>query len=234
MINIIFWDVDGTLLNFLAAESAAVKGLFLKFGFGECSDEMIAEYSQINKKYWKQIEKGEITKEEALRARFVEFFASHGLPVAAAEKFNAEYQVRLGDTVAYCDNSFEIVRSLRGKVKQYAASNGTVVAQKRKLKNSGLDALMDGIFLSEAVGAEKPDVRFFNAAFAFIEKSGIKIAKENTLIVGDSLTSDILGGKNAGIKTCFYNPRGEKNTSNVLPDYEIKNLNEIYDILKKA
>ena len=84
MINIIFWDVDGTLLNFLAAESAAVKGLFLKFGFGECSDEMIAEYSQINKKYWKQIEKGEITKEEALRARFVEFFASHGLPVAAA------------------------------------------------------------------------------------------------------------------------------------------------------
>ena len=77
-------------------------------------------------------------------------------------------------------------------------------------------------------------MRFFNAAFGFIEKSGIKIAKENTLIVGDSLTSDILGGKNAGIKTCFYNPRGEKNTSNVSPDYEIKNLNEIYDILKKA
>ncbi len=136
--------------------------------------------------------------------------------------------------MAYCDNSFEIVRSLRGKVKQYAASNGTVVAQTRKLKNSGLGALMDGIFLSEAVGAEKPDVRFFNTAFGFIEKSGTKIEKENTLIVGDSLTSDILGGKNAGIKTCFYHPRGEENTSNILPDYEIKNLNEIYDILKKA
>ena len=234
MIDTVFWDVDGTLLDFLAAEKAAIKALFFKFGFGECSDEKVSKYSYINKRVWKKIETGEMAKEEALEARFREFFALCGISENKAKDFNEEYQFRLGDTVVFCDESYKIIESLRGKVKQYATSNGTIVAQTRKLKNSGLGALLDGVFLSEAVGAEKPDVRFFNAAFEAIEESGVRINKEHTLIVGDSLTSDILGGKNAGIKTCFYNPRGEKNESKITPDFEIKNLNEIYGILNKA
>lgn len=233
MIDTVFWDVDGTLLDFLAAEKAAIKALFFKFGFGECSDAMVAKYSAINKRVWKKIETGELAKEEALQVRFREFFALYGIPAEKAKEFNDEYQFRLGDTVAFCDDSYKIVASLRGKVKQYAASNGTVIAQTRKLKNSGLGALLDGVFLSEAVGAEKPDVRFFNAAFEAIEKPGGRVKRENVLMVGDSLSSDILGGKNAGIKTCFYNPCGEKNESGITPDYEIKNLNEIYEILNK-
>ena len=234
MIDTIFWDIDGTLLDFLAAEKAAIKALFFKFGFGACSDGMVAEYSAINKRAWKKIETGEMTKATALEERFREFFALHGISADKAKDFNEEYQLRLGDTVVYCDESYEVIEALRGKVKQYAASNGTIAAQTRKLKNSGLGKLFDGVFLSEAVGAEKPDVRFFNAAFEAIEKAGGRINKEHTLIVGDSLTSDILGGKNAGIKTCFYNPRGEERENGITPDLEIKNLNEIYGILNKA
>ena len=96
------------------------------------------------------------------------------------------------------DDSYEIVKSLRGKVKQYVVSNGTVVAQEKKLRLSGLGELMDSIFLSETLGVEKPNVEFFERMFETIGP----VEKDQVLIVGDSLTSDIRGGNNAGIKTC--------------------------------
>ena len=118
----------------------------------------------------------------------------------------------------------EIVRSLRGRVRQYVVSNGTVQAQTAKLRRSGLDALMDGIFLSEQIGAEKPDVAFFDAVFAAIGP----VDTEEVLIVGDSLTSDIQGGKNAGIQTCWYAPNGGESD---LPDYTVRDLHEVLGLL---
>ena len=116
------------------------------------------------------------------------------------------YQLRLGDTIVYRDDSYEIVKSLRGKVRQCVVSNGTVVAQTKTLTRSGLGALMDGVFLSEQLGAEKPKKEFFDQVFAAIGP----VEKSETMIVGDSLTSDIRGGDNAGIVTCWYNPEGIK------------------------
>lgn len=227
MVKIILWDIDDTLLDFHAAEREAIKKLFVQFDLGECTDEMLARYSAINRSYWKRLELGELTKPQVLICRFRDFFESEGLDVGCAEAFNEAYQVSLGDTIVFRDDSYNIISSLRGKVKQYAVSNGTVIAQNKKLRLSGLGELMNGIFLSEHLGVEKPNVEFFDKVFETIGQ----VDKAEVLIVGDSLSSDIRGGNNAGIKTCWYNPSKVMAGLELRIDYEITDLHEIYDII---
>ena len=116
--DILLWDVDGTLLDFQAAERAAIRSLFADFSFGECTDEMIGRYSAINREYWNKLERGEMTKPQILEGRFREFFEAEGLDISAAAAFNTAYQERLGDTIVFRDDSFRLVESLRGQVSQ--------------------------------------------------------------------------------------------------------------------
>ena len=225
MITTILWDVDGTLLNFLAAEKAAIRSLFEEYHLGVCSDEMLKRYSSINKNYWEMLERGEIEKKALLVGRFRDFFEKEGIDSSLAAEFNEKYQLRLGDTIVYCDDSLEIVKSLRGKVKQYVVSNGTVIAQTKKLRLSGLGELMDGIFLSEELGVEKPSVRFFDQVFAKIGP----VDRSEVMIVGDSLTGDIRGGNNAGILTCWYNP--EHLTPKYPSRFEVSALEQLKGLL---
>ena len=170
MIQTILWDVDATLLDFHAAEKAAIHKLFQQFHLGECSEAMLLRYAKINRGYWERLEKGELTREQVLVGRFQEFFEKENLDVSVAPAFNEAYQSALGDTIVYRDDSYQIIDSLRGKVKQYVVSNGTIVAQEKKLRLSGLGALMDGVFLSEELGVEKPNKEFFDKVFAQIEE----------------------------------------------------------------
>lgn len=223
MYKVILWDVDATLLNFEKAEEAGIRGCFRSLNLGECTDEMLEDYKVINRRYWQMLERGEMEKTVILVERFREFLEKYGRNVSAAEAFNEEYQIRLGDTVVFYDHALETVQKLKGKVLQCAVTNGTKVAQDRKLRNSGLDKEFNHIFISEVVGIEKPNKGFFDTVFAEIgEYSG-----EEVLIVGDSLTSDIQGGVNAGIKTCWFNPEGKENTSGLKPDYEIRDIGEV-------
>ena len=227
MIRSLLWDVDGTLLDFRAAETAAVKSLFDEFSLGRCTDEMVRRYSRINMVFWERLERNEITKSRVLIGRFEQFFGEIGIPVSLAEEFNRRYQIRLGDTIVFRDDSIRIVKSLRGCVRQYVVSNGTIVAQNRKLKLSGLGELMDGIFLSEGIGAEKPSKAFFDAVFEKIRP----FRPDEILIVGDSLTSDIRGGNNAGIRTCWYNPERKEAPDGFRIDYIIFDLHEIVPVV---
>ena len=165
MITTLLWDMDETLLNFAAAERAAINALFQEFGFGECSDAMLERYSKINRSYWERLERKELTKPEILVGRFRDFFEAEGLDSTVAAEFNEKYQLSLGDTIVFRDDSYNIVKSLRGKVKQYVVSNGTIAAQTKKLRLSGFGELMDGVFLSEDLGVEKPDILFFEKVF---------------------------------------------------------------------
>ncbi len=229
MITTIFWDIDNTLLNFYEAEKAAIRSCFKVLNLGECTDAMLTEYSAINKQYWLRLERGELTKQDVLLGRFKEFFHAYGLPEDQAAPFNDIYQVKLGDTVVYMENSYELLTKLKEKgYRQYAATNGTIVAQNKKLAGSGFDKILNGKFISDELGADKPSAAFFDRVF---ESLG-DIDRGECIIVGDSLTSDIKGANNAGIKGCWYNPWGLENRTDSVPDYEIAHLWDLEKILE--
>ena len=227
MIKTLLWDIDGTLLDFGKAEDYGIRKCFEVFGLGKCTDEMLARYSKINRKYWEMLERNELTKPEVLHGRFEEFFQTENIKFDKISDFNIEYQYRLGDKVFFCDNALETVQQLKGKINQYAVTNGTILAQSRKLSQSGLDKIFDDVFISDEIGFEKPSVKFFDAVQ---EKIG-KFSRDEVMIIGDSLTSDIRGGNNAGIISCWYNPLGLENKDGLKIDFEIKDIAEVLNII---
>lgn len=223
MYKYLLWDIDGTVLDFLAAEKCAIRALFEKYGFGECTDDMIKLYSGINTKYWQKLERNELSKAEILIGRFREFFRIVGVDVSFAESFNQDYQLALGDYVSFIDKAEEILLSQKGKYTLVAVTNGTRLAQEKKLRLSGLDKVFDSIFISEIVGFEKPNREFFDHVF---EKVGIR-DKSEVLMIGDSLSGDMNGGYMAGIDTCWFNPTHQQNTLGIPITYEIDDLTKI-------
>ena len=223
----LLWDVDGTILNFELAERAAIRSLFKRFKLGDCSDEMLMSYSQINKKYWQLMESGKIKKDKMLVERFIEFFLYKGINADIAAEFNKEYQIALCDTIVFNDDAINIIKHQKKTCKIIIVTNGTEVVQEKKLERSGLNDIVDNVFISELVGFEKPNIKFFEKV---ILEVGINDLKE-ALIIGDSLTSDIQGGHNIGIDTCWYNPKNEENTTLLSPTYTIRNLHELENII---
>lgn len=227
MYKYLLWDIDGTVLNFLASEAYAIRFLFKKYNLGECSDEAIALYSKINVKYWGMLERNEITKPEVLICRFREFFETIGADVSIAEDFNKDYQTTLGDHIEFVKNAKEALLSQKGRFVLAAITNGTRIAQEKKLRLSGLNDIFDAVFISENVGYEKPNREFFDHVCS---KLGITDRSE-ALIIGDSLTSDILGGFNSGIDTCWFNPSHKQNPSGIPISYEIDDLSMLEPII---
>lgn len=226
MYKAILWDIDGTLLNFLKSENAAVKECFQRLGLGECTDEMIEVYSRINDGYWRMLERGEIEKPVLFLRRFEEFFGKYGIECDPAE-FNLLYQQTLGVHIFFNDDSYELVKSLKARgIRQYAVTNGSFTAQDRKLRKSGLDQLLDGIFISDVVGAEKPSAEYFDRVFAQIPEG-----RDDVVIVGDSLTSDIRGANNAGIPCCWYDPSGIPAPEGLRIDHVITNLGQVMELV---
>lgn len=223
MYKYLLWDVDGTVLNFVASEKYAIHFLFEKYNIGICTDEMLSMYSQINAKYWQMLEKGHLTKPEILVGRFREFFGVIGADESIAEDFNRDYQIALGDYIEFVDKAKDILLSQKGKYKLVAVTNGTKVAQEKKLHLSGLNKIFDAVFISENVGAEKPNKEFFDYVFKKLDIAN----KSEVLLIGDSLTSDMKGGWIAGVDTCWYNPKHNPNTLNIPVSYEIDDLGKL-------
>lgn len=227
MIKTILWDIDGTVLDFLASQAVSMRERFIDFGLGELSDDDLELYSKINQHHWEALEREECTKAEVMQNRFVDFFKALGITSVSPSKFNSAYEDGLPDTIAFIENAKDILVDLSKNYKQYAVTNGAFSVQERKLEKAGLYDILDGVFISDSVGYEKPSVNFFNAVLDGIEPCEL----DEILIIGDSLTSDMKGGNNAGIKTCWYNPKHLKNNKNVQIDFEIYKLNDIYKIL---
>ncbi len=230
MIRAILWDIDGTLLDFKAAERTALNAAFQKFGLGPCDDGRIARYSVLNDRWWKALEREEVTKAQLLTGRFLEFFAAEGLAFSGSyDEFNDYYQIMLGETVVFRDEAYRLVADLRGKVLQVAVTNGTLAAQSRKLKTAGLTELLEGAFISEKIGAEKPSPVFFDAVFAALPP----LDRGEVLLVGDSLTSDMQGGNNARVRCCWYDPAWREPPARLNIEFHIRDLNEVRGILER-
>lgn len=228
--KIILWDMDGTLLNFYPAERHAITATMASFKLPICTDEMVKRYSKINEQHWKRMEIGEISKKQVLEGRFETFFKAEGiLNFTDYAAFNAAYQKNLGAKVFFHDKAYEIVADLKGKVLQYAVTNGTSTAQALKLKNSGLDKLFDGVFISDQIGTEKPGQGFCD----YVEAHIPAVSKDEILIIGDSLTSDMATGNKMGIKCCWFNVDNKPVPVNGKPhlDYIISSLIEIENFL---
>ncbi len=225
----ILWDADNTLLDFNYSCVGALRQGFKAIG-KELTEEMIARYFVINDGYWKRFERGEVTKEQVLYNRFVEFFNEYGLlddESVSVEAFRKEFQKNLGSIYAYMDDSFSVCKTLQKKYKQYIVTNGVAATQRNKLKLSGFMDIMEDIFISEEVGAPKPQKEFFEYCFTKIEEKD----KNNILLIGDSLTSDIKGANTAGIKCCWYHTEEKSLPEGYRVDFEITKLHQIIDIL---
>ncbi len=224
--DILLWDVDQTLLDFKASERWAIREGFKLFG-RDISDGDIAVYSGINDRYWKLFEKGEVSKERLLVGRFEELFARLGISDMDPQAFEDFYQSALGDVYFYLDESYKLIAQLRGRCRQYVISNGTALAQRKKLALSKLGDLMDGVFISEEMGHPKPEKAFFDLCEAAIPD----FVPARALVIGDSLTSDIRGANNAGLPCCWYNPGHKERPAELRIDHEIDNLWKILSIL---
>lgn len=227
MIRNILMDLDETILDFTKCENVAITETFKKIGI-EPTSENVKRYSAINDLHWKRLERKEITRQEVLIGRFNMLFNELGVSYSG-EKANEIYKKCLGNQSFFIDGALETVKELYKKYNLYIVSNGTAVVQDSRIEKAKLATYFKKIFISEKLGVNKPDARFFELCFK--EMPGIK--KEETVIVGDSLTSDMLGGENAGIRNIWYNPKGIKNNLGVRIWREIRSLDEIKNIIEE-
>ena len=226
----ILWDIDGTLLNFDLAETAAINKCFEIFKLEKPTEDMLKTYKNINNIYWERLERNEVTRDEVLLGRFRDFFNKFGIQTDIVEDFNHNYQIELGKTYVFNPYGKEVVKKLASKYDQYAVTNGSLTAQRGKLEGSDLNKIFKESFISELIGFEKPDERFFEYVFDKIGSRNL----EDYVIIGDSLTSDMLGGVRANIKTIWFNPLGKENHLDLPIDLEIKYLNEVEIALAKV
>ncbi|MFI3164215.1 MAG: YjjG family noncanonical pyrimidine nucleotidase [Bacillota bacterium] len=224
----LLWDIDDTLIDFKSSEKVALKKCFEHFGV-ILTDEDVEIYSEINHNYWELLAQGGIEKSIMLNRRFEDFIQIMSFSDVDYKSINDMYQDMLGDYAVMFDGAYEVCSEFKKSKKQYAITNGTIVAQNKKLHNTGLKYLFDNIFISDEIGYEKPDVRFFQ--FAFNSIPGFE-AKE-ALIIGDTLSSDMVGANNAGIDCCWFNPKGNINeNTSIKINYEIKKLEEVLEIIE--
>lgn len=221
-------DADGTLLDFDRAQEEAVRTVYLNNGIEPTAFNM-KTYFEINHKMWKQLERNEITKQELVRTRFQKTFDILGLQRKDGEAISEQFAKELGKGAYLIDGAMETIERL---VKQYELviiTNGNAATQHQRLSDSGLNQYMSHVFISDEMGCQKPMKAFFDQVMASIsEKDARRI-----LVVGDSLTSDILGANQAGLDCCWINPTGERAGSSYSPTYIIPSINELFSILEQ-
>ena len=223
---IVLLDLDDTLLDFHKAESIAIARTFIHLGI-QPEEALIRRYSEINLEQWKRLERCEITREQVLVGRFQILFDELGLNCSSREAKNA-YENFLSQGHFFIPGAEKLLETLRGKYRLFLCSNGTAVVQEGRLKSAGIGPYFEKIFISEELGFNKPSPEYFARCFARIPD----FARDRTIMIGDSLTSDILGGINAGIRTCWFNPQGRPSREDIMPDYEIVKLEQVPELLE--
>lgn len=223
--RVILFDADNTLLDFNRSEAEAFIKLLEHYGFAP-DPAYIEEYHQINIRCWEAFEEGRMEKSEVLTKRFELFFQNHNR-LEDGEEAEEYYRIYLEKGSHVIEGTFPVLDYLREKYALYIVTNGVARTQHIRLRDSGLAPYFKEVFISEEAGSQKPQKEFFDYVFARLPDA----KPEEMLLVGDSLTSDMKGGVNAGIDTCWYNPSGTENKQKFPIIMEIRSLNELKEIL---
>ena len=219
-------DADDTLLDFQKTEEYALSYTFEKYGI-PFTEEVRSTYKTINHKLWAAFEAGEISKPTILARRFRNTFAALGVKGEFAG-FEEEYQLALGRGGFLIPGAMELCQELSQTCRLYILTNGVQATQESRMELSGLLPYIQDVFVSEATGYQKPQKEYFDYVFSRIPD----FEPSQALMIGDSLNSDMKGGKLAGVDVCWYNPAGKPNGVKIELDHEIQNLNQLYDIVK--
>jgi 2-haloacid dehalogenase len=222
----ILFDADGTLFDYDQAESAALQHTFEQMG-QRFEPGYVEAYRQINGQIWLEFEQGRISQERLRTLRFEMLFEASGLTLSP-EAFSALYLRNLAQGTDLIDGAEEVVRTLHGRIGLMLITNGLQEVQRPRFARSALNGLFAGLVISEEVGAAKPHPRIFDAAFAEMGQPG----REEVLMVGDSLSSDMRGGSDYGIDTCWYNPEQRPRSPGIEIRYEIQDLRQLLDLLE--
>ncbi len=226
----ILFDADETLLDFHRCEREAVAEAFECLGVS-VNGEMLDEYSKINDGLWKMLERKEIEKSVLLYKRFEIFYEKYGISADAKQTAN-EYMRTLSQRAYLIDGAEELCKKLSNKARMYIVTNGVRSNQENRLAKCGLLKYFDGVFISEATGFEKPQTEFFD----YVAERIPNFSKEKAIIVGDSLSSDIMGGINFGIDTCWYAPNGKEAPESLKGKitYTVRDFESMYKALTKG
>lgn len=226
MIKFIFLDLDDTILDFHRSEAVALAKTLQSLNI-EPTEAVITCYSEINRAHWQALERKELTREQVLTGRFRQLFEELGMNVSP-NVAQSLYEKNLSQGHFFIDGAPRLLMSLFGKYELYIASNGTTVVQKSRIASAGIARYFKGIFLSQELGADKPQIEFFKRAAGQIEGYD----PNEAIILGDSITSDIAGGINAGMHTCWFNPH-HRERGNITPEFEIEDLSKFDTVLQK-
>ncbi len=222
----VLFDADNTLLNFDAAESKALAETLVNYGI-EPDAETVQTYREINTDLWKQLEKGQIRREKLMSERFTRFLKAINAAGNGAEmnRFYLEQLSTHPDLMS--PTVLDVMKELSEVATLAIVTNGFDKVQRRRVQESGLLNYLEDVFVSEKLDSEKPNRKIFDAALRAL---GVE-NREHVLMVGDSLSSDIQGGVNAGLDTCWFNPNHAENPGKVCPTYEIATLEELYPLV---
>ena len=226
MVKTVLLDLDDTIFDFKACDREALSAALTKCGLPFSAAD-ITDYNRINDSMWKLLEKGEIKREELRTRRFELFLSRYKTPLEASA-FADLYMQMLSQTDVLIDGARELLEYLSQNYRLYAVTNGYVQTQSGRIERADIGKYFNDIFISQIVGAPKPQKAFFDYCAAHIPGFSL----DNTVLIGDSPTSDISGGNEYGIFTIRYNPARLPNPHDILPQREVFALSELPDLLK--
>ena len=222
----ILFDADETLFDFKKSEREAFKNTMIEFGFDYDEDYHFNVYKEIYDAIWKELEEGLITQAKLKIERFKRL--SDKLETYFDEnEFATSYMKHLGDGSFLFDGAIELVQDLSKKYTLSIVTNGLSAVQERRIKQSVIAKYFKDIVISEEFGVSKPHPHIFEHA---INNLG-NFSKDEVLMIGDSLSSDIRGGINFNIDTCWFNPNKSENKTDLTPTYEVDDFEEIRNLL---
>ncbi len=221
----LWFDADGTLFDYQRAEATALRQTFasLHLPFEESYLDL---YREINQGLWQALERQEITQ-AALRLRRFELLLEAIQLKTSIEQLSSVYLEQLAISAELMEGAYEVLEILHKTSRIAIVTNGLRDVQRGRFARSPIQPFVDELIISEEIGVAKPNPAYFEAASA---RTG-NPPKRDILLIGDSLTSDIQGGVNYGIDTCWYNPAGEPRPEGLTITYEIKQLRELLEIL---